>query len=53
MGCCAVDGRVVPEQTHDGKGRARVCVLGLPVRGLHCLPIKIRAGLRDRDYDTG
>ena len=45
--------RVVPEKTHDGKNKALVCVLGLPVGGLHCLPIKTRAGLRDRDYAMG
>src|SRR5262245_43761070 len=54
-GCAAAPWhrRVVPEQTHDGKDKARVCVLGRPVGGLYCLPITTRAGLRDRDYDTG
>jgi hypothetical protein len=45
--------RVVPTKTPDGQDKATVWFLGLPVDGLHCLPIKTRAGLRNRDYAMG
>jgi hypothetical protein len=46
-------GRVVPEQTHDGKDKTMVCLLVLPWCGLHCLTCTTRVGLRYIDYDIG